>query len=587
MCLPGTEITDVLIRPGHKWISGIFTDQASELRHKLCMWHIDDPRLVVELLTDPAPIPGRGLSGGSHAWNADGTVVVVATKTHGVMVVFVDGDQVTSVRQMALSPNRSWSTPSFDPEGRVVCAVADWKEVWACPLDEQEPWLVKAAKHMVLDGTGGPHGHWVTWDVPDVPWTQSRIHPAGPGPGVSCQQPRVSLLGSSFGWIDDSAGVNNVRIASDHIVDHEVVIDDEYEHGGPTWGHGQRTWCFDSDGSRVAYTRNERGFSSLWILDRRTGQRHRVGQGVHGCLSWDGDVLVALRSGARTPQQVVLYDVTNPELAVRTVLLHPADDEWTSTFAEELVEPVTSSVDSDGWDIHYRLYSPRRKTKGLIVWVHGGPNDQWQVTFRPRHIYWLSRGWSIAVVDHRGSTGHGRAFTDALNGWWGHADAHDTIAVTREVQRTGSFSPGDTVLMGSSAGGLTVLNAAATAPTLVAGVVASYPVVDLGELIAGDDPFETPHIPTLVGSNDPTSTLVIDRSPLSRVTALAPVPVLLFHGDADMSVPLVHSQRLFEAVRTAGGNLQLIVMQGEGHGFKDPANIEREYALTEEFLDGL
>lgn len=587
MCLPGPEITDVQIRPGHRWFSGILSDPSGQLRHRLCMWSLDDPSLFVELLSDPAPNPGRGLAGGVHAWNADGTTVVVTTRADGVMAVVVDGDSVVSVRRLSLSPNRSWSTPSFDPAVPVISVVADWNEVWACPTDGGEPWLVHAAGHMVFDSTAGPDGHWVTWDEPHVPWTQSRVHPFEVRPEVACQQPRRNLHGSSFGWIDDSTGVNNVHICADHIVDHDTVIDDECEHGGPTWGPGQRSWCFNSDGSRVAYTRNERGFSTVWVFDRRTGSRHRIGQGVHGCLSWDGDTLLALRSGARTPQQVVAYDVSNPEGPERTILLRPSDDEWTTTFDDEMVEPATAMVDSDGWEIHYRLYSPRTPADGLIVWVHGGPNDQWQVTHRPRLVYWLSRGWSIAVVDHRGTTGHGRAFTQALNGAWGHADALDTIAVTRALHASGHFSPRDTVLMGSSAGGLTILNAAAMAPGLAAAIVTSYPVVDLGELIRGDDPFETPHVPLLVGTDDPDSQLVFDRSPVSRARSLVATPILVFHGDSDHSVPLVHSKRLLEAVRDAGGDITLVVMEGEGHGFRDPANIEREYSITSAFLEQL
>jgi dipeptidyl aminopeptidase/acylaminoacyl peptidase len=587
MCLPGPEITDVLIRPGHRWVSGIMSDPNRAVRNRLCMWSLDDPTVVIELLDDPMPNAGRGLSGGVHAWNCDGTVVVVTTRADGLIAIAVDGDRVASVRRLGLSPNRSWSTPSFDAAGTVISSVADWNEVWACPLGDGEPWLVYTADHMVVDSTAGPGGHWVTWDVPHVPWTQSRVHPLEERADLACQQPRRSLHGTSFGWIDDSTGTNNIHIAADHIVDHVTVIDDECEHGGPTWGPGQRTWCFNPDGSLIAYTRNERGFSTLWVLDRRTGARHQIGRGVHGCLSWDRDTLVALRSGARTPQQVVAYDVSNLDSPERTILVRPYDGEWTTTFDAEMVEPVIASVDSDGWEIHYRLYSPATSTKGLIVWVHGGPNDQWQVTHRPRLVYWLSRGWSIAVVDHRGTTGHGRAFTQALNGAWGHADALDTIAVTRALHQSGDFSPRHTVFMGSSAGGLTILNAAAMAPGLVAGIVAAYPVVDLGELMGGDDPFETPHVPTLVGSDDPGSNLVTDRSPVVRAAALAVTPILVIHGDSDHSVPLVHSKRLLEAVRDAGGDITLVVMEGEGHGFKEPATIEREYTVTSEFLSGL
>jgi dipeptidyl aminopeptidase/acylaminoacyl peptidase len=280
-----------------------------------------------------------------------------------------------------------------------------------------------------------------------------------------------------------------------------------------------------------------------------------------------------------------VYDVSDVQNPVRTKLVQPADEQWQQPdIAAELVEPSLHSALIAGGEIPYRLYRATSPNHGVIVWVHGGPNDQWSVTFRPRLTYWLSRGWSIVVVDHRGTTGHGRKFTEALNGHWGDIDAIDTVAVVEQVQRTFGFRPKRTVLMGGSAGGLTVLNAIGRAPSLVAGAVVSYPVVDLAEIVTGDDPFETHHMPTLLGAIHPEDKLLTERSPLAQAANLASVPLLVFHGDEDHAVPIVHSQRLVAAVRNAGGTIHLEVMPGEGHGFRDPLNIIREYDMTEEFL---
>ena len=94
----------------------------------------------------------------------------------------------------------------------------------------------------------------------------------------------------------------------------------------------------------------------------------------------------------------------------------------------ELVEPTVERAPGEV-EVPYRLYRAHRPHGGLICWVHGGPNDQWQVTFRSQFTYWLSRGFAIAVVDHRGSSGHGRDFMMSLNGHWGEYDAIDTTNV--------------------------------------------------------------------------------------------------------------------------------------------------------------
>ena len=77
------------------------------------------------------------------------------------------------------------------------------------------------------------------------------------------------------------------------------------------------------------------------------------------------------------------------------------------------------------------------------------------------------------------------------------------------------------------------------------------------------------------------------RSPHNNAAALRDVPVLAFHGDQDHSVPLFHTERLRDAIEAVGGNVQLEVFAGEGHGFRNPVNIAREFAVTEEFLHSL
>jgi dipeptidyl aminopeptidase/acylaminoacyl peptidase len=91
-------------------------------------------------------------------------------------------------------------------------------------------------------------------------------------------------------------------------------------------------------------------------------------------------------------------------------------------------------------------------------------------------------------------------------------------------------------------------------------------------------------MPRLLGAESPESPVLRQRSPISRAHVIAGTPILIFHGDRDESVPLSHSEQLRDVVNAAGGAVRLEVMSGEGHGFKDPLHIIREYSLTEEFL---
>ena len=255
---------------------------------------------------------------------------------------------------------------------------------------------------------------------------------------------------------------------------------------------GQRSYAVAPDGDRVAFTRNEHGFGRLCVADVRTGDVTEIARGVHGQLTWVGDRLAAIRSGARTPTQVVVYDTSTAHRRHAT-----ADVGATRRSPSARSSAGTPST----------CPSPRRSpssttasrcTRGgtspgagrTLCWIHGGPTDQWQVEFLPRVAYWWSQGWDVLVPDPRGSTGHGRAYQQALRGGWGRLDVDDTAAIVAASHRHGWSVPERTVVMGGSSGGTTVLGVLGLHDGLAAAGVALYPVTDLADLAARSHRFE-------------------------------------------------------------------------------------------------
>lgn len=593
----GSQVTDPLIHPSGRWVSAILaTVNGATRRHSLWAWTVDGAT-AHELISEPEPAAGYELSGGVHAWNSTGDRCVIVTRRSGPVIATMNDElELTGVVEVPVPEGKSWSTPAWAPDGAAFVVVADWREVWLCDSMGVEARCIYDHSDFVFDPTwwnGVPT--FTAWDRPNMPWTESAVINArrmtiAASANVSHQQARVSSDGQLLGMLSDRKGHTNLSV-----IDREgrevFALDEPYDHAPATWGPGTRTWSFDSTHSHVAFTRNEGGFGSLNVVDLSNGHVTRLGNGVHGCVSWVGDTVVAVRSGARTTQQVVAYDVSEmtakPEQwkPRRLVLCDPDVDRWRDPdVAHWLVEPTVRLCRTEHGDIPFRLYECPQSSGSLICWIHGGPNDQWQVTFRPRLTYWLSRGFDIAVVDHRGTTGHGRAFVDALNGGWGELDALDALAVLDDLCSTDTYSPHQTVLMGGSAGGLTVLAMLGLRQNAVAAAVVSYPVVDLSALARGDDPFESHHVPSLVGATSVDDDVLVQRSPLQRASSIASVPLLVFHGSADKVVPLEQSLTLHDAVEAAGGKIRLEVMSGEGHGFSNPDAIDHEYVVTSEFL---
>jgi dipeptidyl aminopeptidase/acylaminoacyl peptidase len=342
---------------------------------------------------------------------------------------------------------------------------------------------------------------------------------------------------------------------------------------------GQASFAVSPDGMQIAFTRNEAGFGRLCVVDVAQRSVREIARGVHGQISWQGGRIAALRSGARTPTQVVVYNAATGEREV--VAVGPLSG-WEDL---ALVEPDLVEVTAaDGVTLHARLYRSNTPTERLLCWLHGGPTDQWQVTFMPRIAYWRAQGWNVLVPDHRGSTGHGRAYQQALRGRWGELDVSDTVDVIVHAHSNGWGSPSHTAIVGSSAGGFTALGVAAANPTLIAAGIVAYPVTDLLDLAERSHRFEQHYTDSLVGSLPDSASLYHDRSPIHLVDRLTATPLLVMHGDSDPVVPVDQSLVFAERCRASGGTVELVVYEGEGHGFRKPENQLDEYRRMQDFL---
>lgn len=525
------------------------------------------------LSTGPAPSPGRGLGGGCLAWSPDGQAVVYSG---------VDGEiwwqPIGGPARQLTALGRECRAPNVATNGDFVVFVVDEAEVWRTTVEPgtAPQRLDDGADAFCFDPIVAPSTAtvvWQAWSPPDMPWDGAGMVTCSLATGElerwrpdggAVQQPRFAPDGAGT-WVDDSSGWLNVRL------DGDAVLAEPAEQAGPTWGMGQRSYVVSPDGTQVALCRNEGGFGRLIIVERATGTVTNVGKGGHGQLTWVGDRIVALRTGAVTPTQIVAYDVSDLGIKPpRTVLAVGPAAGW-----ERYALPEPTVIESDG--LHARRYAAGEGR--MLVWVHGGPSDQWQADFRPRISYWWSRGWDVLVVDPRGTTGHGREYQRALNGAWGRVDVDDTAALARHAHAQGWATPDTTVVIGGSSGGLTVLGVLADHGDLVAAGVASYPVSDLRALAEVTHRFEAHYTDTLVGDIDDEERFV-ELSPVHRAEQITR-PLLVFHGSDDPVVPLAQSELLVER---AGANVELVVYDGEGHGFRDPVNVRDEYDRTAAFL---
>jgi dipeptidyl aminopeptidase/acylaminoacyl peptidase len=218
-----------------------------------------------------------------------------------------------------------------------------------------------------------------------------------------------------------------------------------------------------------------------------------------------------------------------------------------------------------------------------VVRVHGGPTDQATAAYSAEVQFLATRGYAVLDVNHRGSTGYGRAYAQALRGEWGAFDVADTLGAARYLAAAGIADPARIVVMGGSAGGFTALASLCQAPELFRAGVVRYGVANLFTLAADTHKFEARYLDGLVGLLPETAARYRERSPLFHADKIA-APMLICQGAEDKVVPPEQSEAIVAALRRRGVPHVYHLFPGEGHGWRRAETIEAYYKAVETFL---
>jgi dipeptidyl aminopeptidase/acylaminoacyl peptidase len=126
-------------------------------------------------------------------------------------------------------------------------------------------------------------------------------------------------------------------------------------------------------------------------------------------------------------------------------------------------------------------------------------------------------------------------------------------------------------IRGGSAGGFTTLAALAFHDVFAAGA-SHYGVADLGLLAEDTHKFESRYLDGLVGPWPEAREVYEARSPIHHLEGIT-VPVAVFQGSEDKVVPPNQAELIVDGLRARGVPVAYVVFEGEGHGFRQAANI--------------
>jgi dipeptidyl aminopeptidase/acylaminoacyl peptidase len=428
---------------------------------------------------------------------------------------------------------------------------------------------------------------WLTWDLPRMPWDGTTLWRApvradgtlGPSEAVaggeaeSVFQPEWSPDGMLHFVSDRDGGWWNLFRLDP--AGPAALCPDAAEYGLPQWGLGMRTYGFAGDGSLVA-VRSSDGFGRLGRVEGGAFRPFDLPYTDFGGPVLSGDTAVFTAAAATTAGELVRLDLaTGTHDVLRRSVREPVPARYLSR-----PEPVSYPT-GGGATAHAFLYRPANGDAAapagtlppLIVRGHGGPTGQASSAFSLAIQYWTSRGFAVLDVNYRGSTGYGRAYREALYDQWGIADVEDCVEGARWLAREGVVDGARMAIRGGSAGGFTVLAALAFHDTFAAGA-SHYGIGDLEALAQDTHKFESRYLDQLVGPYPARRDLYVARSPIHHLDGFTR-PAIFLQGSEDKVVPPNQAEAMVAALKARGVPVAYLLFEGEGHGFRDGANIKR------------
>ena len=432
---------------------------------------------------------------------------------------------------------------------------------------------------------------WLTWEHPRMPWQGSALWMADLNVDGTLSKPRKIAGGASesicqpewspdgvLHFVSDRSGWWNIyRLhgkgeSAQAVCVHAALA----EFGAPHWVFGKSMYGFVST-TQILSTYIQGGVSFLALIDIPSGTLQPIASAYTEIddLHIGQGFAVFIGGAPDTASSMVRIALPGGETQVLACSVA------TQPPSAQLSVPESIRYPSEGRTSHAFFYAPRNRNfqapagskPPLIVISHGGPTSMATSTLKLTVQYWCSRGFAVLDVNYGGSSGFGRAYRDALKGEWGIVDVQDCVNGARYLVERGAVDGERLIIRGGSAGGFTTLCALAFYDVFKAGV-SYYGVSDLKSLDQDSHKFESHYSDYLIAPPPESEAIYRQRSPSEHSDKLKR-PMIFFQGQDDKVVPPSQSERMVTALRTRGVPVAYLAFEGEGHGFRKAANIQR------------
>ncbi len=341
------------------------------------------------------------------------------------------------------------------------------------------------------------------------------------------------------------------------------------------------------DSKSLLFNADDKGSESIFrlnVADKKVQTLVNKGYNHSLRLSPDGKTLVFVKEAIHKPAEIYKMDIQKMDVRKLTAVNDERVSQLDMNSLEDFWFEGAEGANVHGWIVKPPMFSASKKYP-LVYLIHGGPQGQWgdQFHYRWSAQMFAARGYVVAMVNPRGSTGYGQKFTDEISGDWGGKVYDDLMKGVDYILKTYSFADGKRIAAAGASYGGYMINWIAGHTDRFQCLVSHDGVYNPASMYGTTEelwfveweyrgtPYKNPE-------------LYRKWSPLEYASNFK-TPMLVVHGQQDFRVDASEGFQVFTALQRQGVKSKMLYFPDEGHWVMKPANAELWYKTVLDWID--
>ena len=344
-------------------------------------------------------------------------------------------------------------------------------------------------------------------------------------------------------------------------------------------------WNVDSfvlskDGSRAAFSINENGFSSLYLMETSSYKFNKVKNIPIGLVSGiefnrQSTSLGLSINTYQSPSDAYTLELKKDPLQYGD-LVKWTESEIGGLDTSKFVKPKFFSYETfDGLNIPAFIYKKKsEKPLPVIIYIHGGPESQSRPRFSSTFQQWIDKlGVAVITPNVRGSNGYGKNFLELDNGFKREDSVKDIGSLINWIEKQPDLDASKIAVYGGSYGGYMVLASAVFYSDKLKAAVDVVGISNFVTFLKNTKDYRRDLRRVEYGDErDPKMRDFLEEiSPNNNVEKIK-VPMFVIQGQNDPRVPVTEAEQIVDALRNSNKQVWYMNALNEGHGYRKKEN---------------